>query len=77
MDLNTQAKNAKNATNRLLKYILSLNKELNPNGEGCWIDRVDIRYSTDQTNLSIVFGSQNNQESPVTTFVCSSSVYEN
>ncbi len=62
-------KEAKNATDKLLKEILSLNKKLNPGGRGCWIENISITYDLNDTRMSVEFKTNSGD---VDSFVCSS-----
>lgn len=76
MNIDTQTKKAKEFTGKLLKYIKKHNKEMDKDGQGCYVTSIHLTYNTDRTIIETGFKSSNNIESPVESFYCSESVYD-
>lgn len=72
MNIKEQTELAQKVTEEITRLIHRKNKKLNKGDGGCWIDRIDILHTTDQTFVTVTFGSNG---TPIESFVCKDSYH--
>jgi hypothetical protein len=72
MNIKEQTELAQKVTEEITRLIQKKNEKLGDGNTGCWIKRIDIFHATDQTFVTVTFGSNG---TPIESFVCKDSYH--